>query len=145
MPYWCITSSVCPFQVGIIFVHRPNLWSPVSSWVSSHTHVLLHSTRCMFAYVNARTPERQSAQSCVSYTEFTIGFMDSIWLLSGSWPIRTQDLEMSLIRLRDLPIWLSWSGCFLNYSLMSSYHISEMLRTYPFRTTSSWEMFLTLL
>lgn len=40
-----------PFQVGILFINRSNLWSPASSWVSSHTHVLLHSTRCMFAYV----------------------------------------------------------------------------------------------
>lgn len=56
------------FQMGILFINRSNLWSllfnvPASCWISSHTHVSLHSTHCMFAYIT-HPPERQSAQSC---------------------------------------------------------------------------------
>lgn len=114
-----------------------NVQVPESSWISFHTCVMHHSTRYMFEYVT-HAPLKDSRLSHVFPTlSLPYDFMVYVWLLSGSQPMRIQDLEMSLICLRDLPIWLSGTLCFLNYSLMSSYHISEILMTYPFRASSA--------
>lgn len=55
----------------------------------------------MFPYVTHALPRRQSAQLSALCREFTMGFMGYV---SGSQPMGVQDLEMSLIRMRDVPI-----------------------------------------
>lgn len=118
--------DVCAFWMNVMVT--------ASYWISSHTHVLLHSTRCMFTYVTY-APLKDSWLSRVSYIEFTVGFMGSVWLLSESWPMRNQDLEISLFRLRDLPIWLSgiwvFSQLLFNVFLSHYWNTEDILSEQP--------------
>ncbi len=149
MPHWCITSSVCHFHVGILFVNRSDLGSRLYWYLcvlnerygyciplDFLSHARLASQHPLHVYIrHVRSPEKQLAQSCVSYIEFTVGFMGSVWLLSESWPMRTQDLEMSLFRLRDLPIWLSgiwvFSQLLFNVFLSHYWNTEDILSEQP--------------